>query len=218
MAMTITGIVGAPQASVPPGTSPPAGARMINTQELGMSEVHGRYYESTYRGGRFAGGMQAPIANALQVGLTTASVGGLCLFNPNGSNVNAVVEKVSWALILAQTTAGWLGIGVGQSTAALSGTLTSVNPRSRKIGSGIQPVCNLVSSATFMLPVAPTLDTIIGQYGTAATTVPMVQPANNFDFEGGLILPPGAFALFVANYAMVASSYLFGFQWEEVPA
>ena len=217
MAMTITGTPGAPSASIPPGSQPQAGFRMINTQDMAVSEVHGRYYESTYRGGRYAGAMQAVIATALQTGLTASLTGGLVLYNPNGSGVNAVLEKVGYATnIIAQSSAGIVGIGVGQSTTAMGGTLTSVNPKSRKLGSGLTPVCGLVSSATITAPVAPTLDTILTGVDTGAITVGF-NNGGNFDFEGGLLLPPGAFACFVASAGLVASSYMFSMQWEEVP-
>ena len=217
MAMTITGTPGAPAASVPPGAQPQAGFRMANTQEMSVTEVHARYYESSYRGGRYAGAMQAVIATALQTGLTASLTGGLVLFNPNGSAVNAVLEKVGFATnIIAQTSAGALGLGVGQSTTAFGGTLTTVSPKSRKLGSGIQPVCSLVSSASITAPVAPTLDTVLASYDTGAITVGF-NGGGNFDVEGGIVLPPGAFVCFVASAGLIASSYLFSMQWEEVP-
>ena len=216
MPMPISGQPGAPAASTGPGV-PNIPIRTMNTNELAVSEVHAPYYEGAYRGGRFGGAMQAVIATALQTGLTTASTGGLCLYNPNGSGINAVVEKVGFATnIIVQTSAGILGLGVGQSTTALSGTLTSVAPKSRKLGSGISPVCGLVSSATFTLPVAPTLDTVLAGVDTGAITVAF----NNggvVDLQGGIVLPPGAFCLFVASAGLVASSYMFSMQWEEVP-
>ena len=217
MALTITGTAGAPVASTPPGVTPQNGVRILNTNELGTSEIHGRYYEGAYRGGRFSGAMQATIATALATGLTASYTGGLVLYNPNGSGINAVLEKVgAFTGIVAQTAAGILGLGIGQSTTALGGTLTSVNPKSRRLGSGITPVCGLVSSASITLPVAPTLDTVLAGVNTGAITVDTMVPAQ-FDLEGGIVLPPGAFCCFVASGGLLASSYLFSMQWEEVP-
>jgi hypothetical protein len=217
MALVITGTPGAPVASTGAGVSPAAGLRLTNTNEVGLSEVHGRYYEGAYRGGRFAGGMQAVIATGLSVAGATTYTGGLVLANPNGSTVNAILEKVGIGFIVAQTNAAMIGIGVGQSTTNLSGTLTSVSPRSRKIGSGTVPVCSLLSSASITLPIAPTLDTVLTAVQTGALTTAPVGGGGLFDLDGGIVLPPGAFAMIWSSAAGTASSMIASMQWEEVP-
>lgn len=217
MALVITGSPGAPVSSTGSGVSPTGGLRLTNTNELGLSEIHGRYYEGAYRGGRFAGGMQAVIATALSTAGATTYTGGLVLANPNGSTINAVLEKVGIGFLVAQTNAAMIGLGVGQSTTNLAGTLTSVGPRSRKIGSGTTPVCSLLSSASITLPVAPTLDTVLCAVQTGALTTAPAGGGGLFDIDGGIVLTPGAFVMIWSSAAGTASSMIASMQWEEVP-
>jgi hypothetical protein len=202
-------------ASATPGTS--VMARGGNMGELIQSQLHAKYYEGSYKGVRFGGGMQAVIATALSTAGATTYTGGLVLANPNGSNVNAILERVGVGFIIAQTNAAVIGIGVGMSTTALSGTLTSVAPRAKKIGSGYNPVCGLYSSASITLPIAPTLDTILMAVDTGALTVGAGGAGGMFDLDGGIVLPPGAFAMLWSSAAGTASSMMASMQWEEVP-
>lgn len=219
MAMLATGTVGAPVSSTGPGVPVAQGVRLLNTNELGGSQVHGRYYEGTYRGGRFSGGWQVVASTAMQSGVTASATGGLTLVNPNGSSVNAVLEKVGFANVLAQTSASVIGIAVGQSTAPVpaAGTPVTITPRSRKVGSGYLPQCSLVTGATLALPVAPTLDTVLCTVDTGVITGFPTFLGNLFDIDGGIILPPGGFLNLYATNGLLISSYFITYQWEEVP-
>ena len=96
--MLIQGQVGAPQAqSIPAGTTPP-----IRQGQLGdviVSEVHGRYYETNYRGALFS-----TFYNALTVASTHASpiASGtgtpiIGIYNPAGSGKNVAIVRVQQA-------------------------------------------------------------------------------------------------------------------------
>jgi hypothetical protein len=207
--MQLQGVVG-PQTVQSLGGGTVANVRQGNMGELIKSDLHAPFYEGSYRGTRFGAANQAAVATTAAFATTYT---GLVLYNQNGSAVNLVLEKVGVTPILAQTTTVAVGLMVGQSTTAFSG-VTAVTPRSKKIGSGYTPVGLVASAAT--LPVAPTLDTLLGYIGTGATTVDQLIPTMAL-LGGDIILPPGAFVAVYTNAATVASSLFLSFQWEEVP-
>lgn len=208
--MLIQGQVGAPSAqSMPAGTQPTA--RLGQLGDVIVSELHGRYYETSYRKALFGGCNQAGVTTTAAFATTYT---GLVLANPNGSAVNLVLTKVGVSQILAQTLVSAVGIMVGFSTTNLSGSLTTVPVKGKFLGTP-QGTGQLYSAAT--LPVAPTLDTVFGSLYTAATSSIPVVPAFLIDLEGGLILPPGAYAALYTTQATTASSLIASMQWEEVP-
>lgn len=179
--------------------------------DLSVSELHGRYYEQTYRGNMYGGAVSGV---ALSAALSTA-YGGLVLVNPAGSKVNLVINKVSWAPIVAQTTALSIGLlrGFNNNTAVTLNTpVSAYNKAGQAIagqGSGV-----LASAAT--LPTAPVLDRILGSLLTGAITV-SAQGGTIVDLEGSEIVPPGGYIGFYGSVASVAASLAFGIDWEEVP-
>jgi len=120
------------------------------------------------------------------------------------------------AFVVAQTNAAAIGVAAGQSSTALSGTLTSVAPSSDLIGSGAQPTAQLYSSASITLPVTPVLKRIIGAVDTGALTVGTFG-SGIVDLEGGIILPPGGFATIYSSATGTASSFFGSMAWTEVP-
>ena len=214
--MLIQGSVG-PQAtttSVSPSVSP--NLRMGNMGDAIFSELQPRYYESTYRRASFSGANQSVVTTAFTAGLGTTYTGGLVLSNPFGNTYNVVLTKVGVAFVVAQTNAAVIGVAAGQSSTALSGTLTSVAPSSDLIGSGVTPTAQLYSSASITLPVAPVLKRIIGAVDTGALTVATFG-SGIVDLEGGIILPPGGFATIYSSATGTASSFFGSMAWCEVP-
>lgn len=209
--MQVTGSVGAPAASLPSslGTGTGPAVRLGQLADVIVSELHGRYYESAYRKALFAGANQAAVATTAAFATTYT---GLVLSNPNGSAVNLVLSKVGIASILAQTSPLAVGIMTGFSTSNPSG-VTALTPKSRFVGQSAGT--GLLSSAA-TLPVAPTLDTILGVIDTGATTV-ATQLTGLVDLEGGIVIPPGGFAALYTNVASVAASLIASMAWEEVP-
>lgn len=215
--MQIQGTIGPVATSASLSAGSQQNVRMGNMGELIKSDLHGRYYEQAYRKSSFGGSTGGVVATALAAGLVTAMTGGLVLANPVGNSFNLVLQKVGISFVLAQTNASTIGIMVGQSSTALSGTLTSMTPRCKNIGSNAAPTGLLYSSASITLPVAPTLDTILGTVDTGALTVSTSGVSGTTDLEGSIILPPGAFAAIYSSAAGTASSLIAAFGWEEVP-
>ncbi len=173
--------------------------------DLIVSELHGRYYEQTYRSNIFSVMTQGTGITTTAALATTWT--GLGISNPVGSGVNLVVNKM-WVTEFAVGAASTVGVMGG--TGVLNAGLT---PQSRIIGSGTVSKANASASATISTPL---LICTFGQTGSLATTGYGLGPAASIDFEGSLIVPPGSF---IASYtAIVTTSALqFGYAWEEVP-
>jgi len=217
MALPINGVVGG-SASATAGTNPANLALRIGpTAELIVDELHGRYYESTVRKQMFTAGVSTLIATATTASPTTTITGAQVLYNPIGNINNVVINKVSLGFVLASV-AGVVGIATGFNLGtALSGTLTTTTaaPRNKFLGS-TAPTAFSYASATITLPSAVSLDTILFNAGSLATTGYAIQPSTVYDFEGSIILPPGGYATIWSTAIIPASSLLSTFSWEEV--
>ena len=209
--MQLQSTVGAPSASQAPGQQPNLRAGALS--DLIVSEFMGRYAEATYRRQQFSAANQA--AAATTAGLATTYTG-LCLSNPIGSGINLHLNKVGFASIVAQTSAFAVGLMVGYSAAANVTHTTPGAPRSNFVGVGSAGVGLVDTAAT--LPTAPTVQAIFGTVHTGAITVDSVTGLAMVDFEGSLILPPGAFAAVYTSAASVAASILAAMGWQELPA
>ena len=183
-----------------------------------VSELHGRYYETTYRRANFTGATQAVLATATIAGLSTSVTGVPVLYNPIGNTNNLVLNKVSLSILLAPAAPCAIGIATGYNAGtAVSGTLTSVTPKNRFLGLGAAPTGQMYFSAAITLPTAPTLDVILTTADTGAITTAPAGVSGIYDLEGGLILTPGSYAVLYTSSVLVASALLAAFQWEEVP-
>ncbi len=180
-------------------------ARSGKQGELMVSELHGRYYEQTYRSNMFSVMTQGTGVTTTAALATTWT--GLGISNPVGSNVNLVVNKM-WVTEFAVGAAATVGVMGG--TGVLNAGLT---PQSRIIGGGALSKANASASATISTPL---LICTFGQTGSLATTGYGLGPAASIDFEGSLIVPPGSF---IASYTSIVTTTAlqFGYAWEEVP-
>jgi len=172
-----------------------------------VSELHGRYYEQTYRKNVFFAASQAVATTT--VGLATTYTG-LCLSNPIGSGVTLALNKASIGQSVIETAVDAFGLAVGYSGATNVVHTAALTPQSALIGSGVSPYGKVDSSAT--LPVAPTYHSFLQSTSSATTDV----TSGMFDYEGSLILLPGAFVIWASPAASVAGMW-FSFQWEENP-
>ena len=188
-----------------------APVRQGNMGDLIASELHGRYYEATYRQSVYGG---IVVGTTTVAGAITAITGGLVLTNPIGSGVNIVLNKFGFAFIVAFAAGSVIGLSAGFNGGVAVTQTTPITPRSQFVGTGASGKGLLASAVT--LPTAPN---IIGVYASgltgAITTAPFIQGV--VDLEGSVIIPPGGY---VANYtstASGASGASFSFSWEEVP-
>ncbi len=168
-----------------------------------VSELHGRYYESTYRGNVFSVANQAAVTTSTTLNTTFT---GLAVANPVGSGFNLVVSKFTCQQF-AVGAAVVVSIAVGAGAAA--GSLTI---RNRKYG-GSASVATASAGATIA---APILMVPAGSVGSVATTGYGLQPGISIDLEGSLIIPPGYFMCSDTSIA-TTTALIFSFMWEEVP-
>lgn len=208
--MIIQGQVGQPSTtSITAGATP--AIRQGQLGDMIVSELHGKYYETTYRRNMYTATLTAGTTTSAALSTTFT---GLLLLNPNNSQVNIVVNKVGFAFLVAFAAASAIGLQVGnQSTAALSSlTTTNTVVRPNFVGGGTGTALTYSAATT----TAPVLQQIFGAGLTGAiTTTPAVY--SYFDIEGALVLPPGAWVGSYTSTASGASSMLASFQYEEIP-
>ena len=172
-----------------------------------VSELHGRYFEQTYRKNMFFAASQAVATTT--VGLATTYTG-LCLSNPIGSGIVCALNKANIAQSVIETAVDSFGLAVGFSGATNVVHTAALTPQSSLIGSGVSPIGKVDTSAT--LPVAPVYHSFISSTSSATTDV-----TNGFvDYEGSLVLLPGAFVIWASPAASVSGMW-FAFLWEEIP-
>lgn len=186
-------------------------ARAGKQGEQIVSELHGRYYEQTYRGKMFYAATAALVTTT--VGLNTTYTG-LVLSNPITSTVNLALNKASlMQSVLQSTQVEAFAIATGYNGTTNVTHTTPVAPKSNLIGSGLTPVGLADVSAT--LPTAPLYTMFVTNTGTATADSTGLQVV---DIEGSIILIPGAYALWVTPAQASVAGMWFSFQWEEVPA
>jgi hypothetical protein len=196
--------------SMAPASIIPARAGQLG--DLITSELHGRYYETAYRRALFNAANQA--ATTTSAGLATTYTG-LCLSNPVGSSVNLVLNKVGYSFLVAFAAAAAIGLMCGYNSSTNVTHTTAGTPRSNFFGSGAAGQGLVDTSST--LPTAPVVTHLFGSGLTGAITTDPVVSGELVDLEGGLILPPGAYAAIYTSTASGTSGFLGSFQWEEIP-
>lgn len=215
--MLIQGQVGQPATKSMSQGSTPA----IRQGQLGdviVSELHGRYYETAYQRNLFTGMLTAGTTTSAAL---AASFTGLMLYNPPNSTVNIAVNKVGMSFLVAFAAAAAVGIMTAQTMTPLA-TFATTNTAIKnnfvgRAGVGVGQA-QMYSTATIATaePGLPGVHMIFGAGLTGAITT---TPQTGFfvDLEGGLILPPGAYAATYTSTASGASSMWASFTWEEIP-
>lgn len=180
-------------------------ARAGRQGEQLASELHGRYYEQTFRNNVFSVNTQGTAITTTAALATTWT--GLGIANPAGSGVNLVLLSFS-ATQFAVGAAATIGLMGGAGTLA-----ASLTPQNRIIGGGNTSKATASAGATISTPL---LIVTFGSVGSVATTGYGLEPGIFVDIGGAIIIPPGSF---VTNYTSIVttSALNFGFCWEEVP-
>jgi hypothetical protein len=199
--------------------------------ELVVQELHGRFYEQTYRGNVYRGGMTAltSIANATftiaTTGATATPIVGL--WNPLTSPVNLVILQAQLATVLSALTATGGGPFVWMGAAGNSVISTGNVPINSKTLNAYGSYAKVFGGAA-LTGMTGTLAAVVGSgiasgpaysissIGTAAGFMtPYTATVENFD--GSLIVPPGGVLALMAVTTPVAQSAVSGIVWEEVP-
>ena len=173
-----------------------------------VSQLHGRYYESCYNNNMYVAASQAVATTT--VGLATTYTG-LSLANPVNSGVNLVILKTSvmQSIIQAvQVEAVALATGYNATTNVTHTTPLATRPL--MVGGTGTAVGLADISAT--LPTAPFYSHFFTNTGSATTNSPGI----TVDFEGSIILRPGAYLAFVTPAQASVAGMWFSVSWEEV--
>jgi len=210
--MIIQGQVGPITSTTSIAAGTQATARLGQLGDLIASELHGRYYEQAYRRNIFSAGNQAAVAT---VALGTTTYTGLSLANPIGSTVNLVLLKGSYVNSVAVPSAGYLGIETGYNSSTNVTHTAAATVYNHFIGVGSAGAGLVDTSST--LPTAPVHRMSVAGLGTLANTGYGVTQPNIIDFEGSIILPPGAYISWYTS-ATNTAAWFFTWMWEEVPA
>lgn len=202
---------------------PAAGANnaLLNSRagQLGdtiVSELHGRYYETNYRGNLFS----ISVSTAAAVTAFTGGAGGtpmLAVFNPTGSGKNLVLLKASFANVVAASAAGTVTFGLYFGTTATITQATTVSPwsmstqlQSGSVATGFRNIA-LTSGSAANNVIA------LGSYYWATAAGAAQVSAGPIDLEGSVIIPPGSYAALGGSAALTSATWIGSLQWEEVP-
>jgi hypothetical protein len=214
-----------------------ANVRIDKQGSSNVSELHGRFYEQTYRGNIFSGGMQITsisnatftTADALNSTLATAATSTpiIGLWNPLTSGVNAEILQATLNLAITVLTATPPGplvwcVYLGQS-ALIS---TALNPINRKtFASPGGALCRNLAG------VALTGLNNIGQFlaasafGTPLMDISETQTAAGFltstgttveNIDGSIVVPPGGILGLFGSVTPIAISAAGSLLWGEV--
>lgn len=214
--------------------------RLGRSAELIVGELHGRFYETTFRGATYSAGMQLTSVSNATFTLATATSGTLAtaatatpivaLWNPSTSSVNAVLLQAQVSMIntaLQETGAGslvWLGwssqsaltlgsFGWNRKTLAVQGSQCKVLAGVALTGlSAIQSATTNILGASTISPGA------LSNVSTLQTAAGLSPAAGNMveNIDGAIIVPPGGLVALFASTTPVAWSAASSLLWEEV--
>jgi hypothetical protein len=211
--MIIQNIVGAPAAGAPNAI---LNGRSGQLGDSIVSELHGRYYETTYRGNSFL----LSVSTAAAVTAYTGGAAGtpmLAIFNPIGSGRNAVVNKISVGNVVAASAAGTVAFALYFGTTATITQATTVAPwnmatlqQSGSVMTGFRNVALTSGTA------AANLVALASYYWATGAGAANVTPAVT-DLDGAIIIPPGSYMALGGSAALTSATWIGSFQWEEVP-
>ncbi len=227
----------------PPGTSVADGgnvSRAGRQGDLSVSELHGRFYEQTFRGNVYSTGMQLTsisnatftTATALSATLGTAATATpiIGMWNPTTAT-NAVILQATIAVVLTALQAtGCGGFVWAVYTGNTAGGITVASqalPVNRKTllasGSSMKglsglALTGLASVGTFMAASSLGGGALYNAslLGTAAG---FMTPSSQFteNIDGSIIVPPGGILGLFCATTPVAHSAAGSLMWEEVP-
>jgi hypothetical protein len=189
------------------------------------SQLHGRFYEQTYRGNLFANGTTGLVplsANTITLTATTTPI--LGVYNPFGSGVNLVILQAALASGINNTAAIGPGAFVWATSTGNTAISTGSTPFSRLLGGAAAKGKGLAGIAltglTNNLVVAHATDfpspNIITTTAVPTTvTTPMSSMSSQLD--GSIIVPPGGVLALLNTVSTTTISVYGRLLWEEVP-
>jgi hypothetical protein len=213
-------------ASIAPGTV--VAMRSGNLGDTIVTELHGRFYEQTYRGNVYTGGITALTAlSANTITLTATTTPILGLWNNLSNTVNLVVLQASLQIVPNNLTSGAAPGALIWATSTSNGAIsTGSTPFNAKTLTQSGSVAKFFTPAVALTGltnnlVALTASDIPSPSGLTYTTlgstaiIPPIGGVENFD--GGLIIPPGGVLALLNTVSSTTFSVYGRITWEEVP-
>lgn len=180
-------------------------AQLGKQADLWVSQRHGKYYTPAYAG------VSAFIGNTAGVTLVAASATtytGLAIQNPAASGVNLVLQRFTGVGTVVSAAMQTVGLANGHTTFTPSDSIAPLSTILAGAVTGLK--AKVTASAT--LDGAATV-----MFAMGATQIAAGSYSINYDFDGGLLIPPGQYVAVVEPVGTpTASSFMGAFFWEEV--
>jgi hypothetical protein len=196
--------------AAPNGTGTTPTLRSGPLGELIVQELHGRYYEQTYRKN-----LMRAFAQGQTLSLAGTAMTGLILFNPANSGINLTLQKVMAMISVAS--ASLTGIGLCSTVAGSQTTVPTTTTGPTSSGNNfLGAAAGLVQPFTVATTFAQTVFAQLLHNTASIQTVGVDQCV--MDFEGSIIVPPAtAIALCALGAASAAAALTATMFWEETP-
>jgi hypothetical protein len=191
--------------------------------DLIVSELHGKYYESAYRGNLFSVGMGNTVltANTISLSATTTPIVGV--WNPATSTVNLVLLKAKCVITNTAVSAVQPGAFVWATSIGNAAISTGLSPLNRKTLalSGSQ-----AKGFTVATPLTGLTNALVVQHSAAfgtlvapqgATPTPFISGDGVEEFDGAFIVPPGGVVALLNTTSTITVNVASMLMWEEVP-
>lgn len=213
--MLIQGQVGQPNTqSMTPGSTP--AIRQGQQGDVIVSELHGRYYEATYRQNVYSVSVSTAAAITAYVG----AAGGtpmIAVYNPINSGKLINPLQAGYNNVVAASAAGTVSFAVwfGPTAAITQTTLTAAtnNYSLNRLGSVTQCFTNVaLTSSTALVNAYP-----IGFYYWATGAGAFQSGPTFVDINGSFILPPGTMMALGGSAALTSATWIGSLAWEEIP-
>lgn len=181
-----------------------------------VTELHGKYFEQTYRGNVFWACMTAGVIFPAPA---ATAANPMTLANPAASG--RLLVLISFDMVLTVTPGtpllGLYGLYANTNVVAAAVTGTTITPIPGLLGSGYSPAGRAFSTST--VPAAPTLLLPFATKMTGATTVAGAaqNPSLHVDFDGRVVLKEGTAITPQQTVADTSNgTVICCFCWEEV--
>lgn len=192
------------------------------SNEVLMSELHGKYYNLALRGIVFHGST-AKAGVAVPASASTSPVFGL--WNPAGSGVNLELIAEYYGFVgtpQVATNLGYdfkTGVGAAIGTAAPISAFTPATPNNALLGAGAASKALFAPAGTITLAAAGTYLGTNSMSNTATTAAGTA--AGNWQqlsfLDGTIIIPPGTILYPTAGNAAISGAIAIRWVWAEFP-
>lgn len=205
------------------GIIPAAGLRQGRNGELVATELHGKFYEQTYRGNVYSVGMTTTALSANTITLTATTTPIIGVWNPTGTSVNlSIIRAVAVTTVNAASAVAPGGLVWATSTGngAITTGLTPFNRKSL-VAAGSQAKGFNISTAltgltnNLVIQFGANLPSLVAAQG--ATVSPLFSTPAIEEFDGSLLIPPGGVLALLNTVSTTTVSVAAQLVWEETP-